>query len=454
MSSQPVTTTHNATMAQNRGLRRRRVGWSAGVSIARASYRWGRVRSSAAAVAALCLVVAILGPSPSASADYPERFKLSAHRGPVLSTARVIGLGGAYTAVGEGIQGYYRTPASLANRSLHQPDFFEYEILFDWMITPGGSVDYDNDQVVGAAGSRLVVLNVGLNFQIGPLALGTFATPTVYTIKLAGPGKGNELEVTQLVWQALGVAYSFRGGEHIIGAALNLYGLSMVQRGNEKGTISAGGIGGDFGYIWRPPELPMRLGTSLRFASKIKAFDEGEAFAGRPLPSSFEIPWELALGVAAYIGPSWKVWNRRLGDDLEHGDDWGVDVLKTMEDRRRVLISMDLVLLGPEPQNTYNLEGWVAGDPRRLAGGVSASFHLGAEAEVFHDRLLVRAGVYTEPDRVNDDLIGRIHTTGSAELRIYDLDIFGLFTWRIKLGATIDWAPRYFNLLVGIGNWH
>ena len=75
-------------------------------------------------------------------------------------------------------------------------------------------------------------------------------------------------------------------------------------------------------------------------------------------------------------------------------------------------------------------------------------YNVGAKAEILDRTLRVRAGAYTEVDRLDGDPMGRLHVTGGADIHVFDL----LF-WRFRITAAFDFAKGYRNLLLGFGTW-
>ena len=53
----------------------------------------------------------------AASAQDAEQAHIELSRGPVVGSPRVVGLGGAYTSIGEGLAGMSFNPAALGNRN-------------------------------------------------------------------------------------------------------------------------------------------------------------------------------------------------------------------------------------------------------------------------------------------------------------------------------------------------
>ncbi len=379
--------------------------------------------------------------SPAQAQTWPPgEFRLDVYRGPVLGSSRIIGLGGAYAGIAEGIEGYFRTPAAISNRGRHEVDWFEYDLTFDWLISPGSAIDFDNDGRRGSADTRLMAFDVGASLRFAPFGLGVHFVPTTYELRLPG-----DVVYEASAWELLiGAAWAFLDAELLLGAGVGIRGLTLTQFKPDQAEMGFTAIGFDAGLLWRPPSVPVRFGASFRYPSTLRPDSPIVDFAGYPIPSGVSVPWTVTAGASLMLGPAADTYN------MPHGGDerpWGEDVI--LEDRRYVLFALDAVFIGPVAPETYNIEGYVSGAPRRLHSTVTGSLHFGLESEVWHDRLKLRVGTYSEPDRVHGHIVGRMHVTGGAELRLFDLWI-----WRFKLTGGVDWAPRYLNLLFGVGFWH
>jgi hypothetical protein len=97
---------------------------------------------------------------------------------------------------------------------------------------------------------------------------------------------------------------------------------------------------------------------------------------------------------------------------------------------------------------------------------VSFSPRFGVETEPMLDRVATRFGSYYEPHRFVPTATaqnptptaraGRQHFTFGADLKLFPTRWFGLLPDPIfyKLQASVDIAPRYESLSLGIGVWH
>lgn len=374
--------------------------------------------------------------SPPASSP-AEPYALDFHRGPIVASTRVTGLAGAYTGIAEGVEGFFRNPASLANRLRHSTERFDWDYVLSWLIVPEGGLDYDNDGATVPGEVGFSAVHAGLAFQLGPLGLGALVTATGYDRDERD--RGGVLVSANTTELSAGLAYAFLRGELLLGAGFSARGMSLVS-GEAKASYFTGAV--DTGFLWRRPGRSWRLGASVRAAKLVPASETTGGFSTPP-PERVAIPSQVVFGF------SWLVWPKGADYNPRYPSwkDWQVP--ETGGDRRYVLLTADAVALGKSAEDAWNLEGWMAGAPVEAGRKETGSFHLGAEGELLHDRLKLRIGTYSEDDRTRPDEPPRAHFTGSGELRLFDL-------WGLRLAASggLDVAPRYSNFLLGIGLWH
>lgn len=377
------------------------------------------------------LALALLSVAGSARAAPP---RLDLVRGPVITSSRIMGLGGAFVGVGEGIDGIYRNPAALANRNERSTGFFDIDVTLDWLIVSSADIDWDGDARSLEPGVEFQSFNVGLVMQFGPLGLGVLAT----TYGWQAP----TLAVTNLD-VLLGLGWAFDDGAWILGAG-SLYGVLGLTTG--VGTDAAedaelNGGAGDFGLLWRPRDHDWRLG--LRARTKARLVDPAVATqggAGEDGRATGVEPWLVALGWSSYHpAERGRRYNPRLRAEVP-----------PPLDRRYLLISAELEVIGPTDGVSIESlvgDGFDEGGARPSGRHVSIALHLGAEGEVLHDRLRARVGTYFEPVRVSGSQDMRPHLTGGLELHLFEV----LFDW--KANFAFDLAPGWENVTIGVGFW-
>lgn len=396
-------------------------------------------RRTLAHLGALALLAASVGP---ARAQAPPSRTVDFYRGPVISSSRIVGLGGAFTGVGEGIDAVLRNKAALANRPRTSVDWVDYDLTFDFTITPGQEIDFDGDGRVAGDDVSLRANTFGASLLIGPFAVGLLAQ----VISYEATSKADASAVTADLGEVLlGVGYAFADGELLTGAGVNVRLLSATTAAEGEGhaELSLTGATVDLGVLWRPPGLDWRFGANMRFGADVD--DRGTLLGTLPEDRAFRsahAPWELGLGASWFLPAD---PTRRYNAPLRSGDGRPSDELEG--DLRYLLFAADVVLTGSSA-HAVNLEGLVVGAPRAAGGDVTASLHLGAESEVASNLLRLRMGSYLEPIRIDDAGLVRPHLTGGVEVRL-----LRLWLWQLKATFAFDVASGYQNLSVGVGFW-
>lgn len=392
-----------------------------------------RLASALAALAALALPG---GPATQARAN---EIRLDLVRGPLLTSSRITGLGGAFVGVGLGIDGVARNPAALANRPETSTDPVDWDLTFDFLFLPGRDIDWDGD---GSAPGRFdpsrstelefQAFTVGLMLQPGPLGVGLLTG-------IYGWQSGS-LSVNQADTQ-VGAALALFSGELVIGLAAAISNLTLSDPATPT-PISLTGAAPDLGILYRPAGLPYRFGARLRTTARLEPDDGPLLFSLAPVVGV--VPWQLALGASFQLTASPRPYNP------PH-----LAPFSPPPDRRYLLVSAELVLTGPS--HGASLEELVSARhdspsspaPSRPSGrSTSVGLHLGGEGEVVHQRLRARFGTYLEPIRIVGERPLRLHLTGGAELRLFEL----FFQWKLTLG--FDLAPGWERVSIGLGIWN
>lgn len=329
----------------------------------------------------------------------------------LLASPRVLGMGGAFIGVGEGSEGFFRNAASLANRKKAEEGGFKIELSLDVAFNVSGDIDLDGDGTAAAAEGvslidNAVALRLG-HFALGYLALG----------RNADYGNGAQGTVRRGV---IGAGYAFADGAWVVGAGPSFYTLAAT-RGATHAELSVTGL--DLGVLWRPPSMPWRFGAVMRTGG-----------TAENAAATAHFPGELGAGVS---------WSQR-SDGRPYNFVFGADVPDTT-DHRYVMLSADLTLVGSSPDGV-SVESFVTGAPK-VGGHAGIAPHAGVDSEVLDERLRLRAGSYIEPARFSG-VLGRPHATCGFDFRLFDF----LF-WRIKIGAAVDVASQYRNVVLGLGTW-
>ena len=454
-------------------------------------------------------------------------FRIDAQTTPVLGGGRIVGLGGAYTALAEGIDSVPYNPAGYAARAAHEHEWYEWELSGSLQLA-GAFTDVDyflNGQGTGI-GEVSGFYGYGVSGRLQFAQLGVGGSLQVESFDLR-PDDPIEVSFTTV---RFGGGYNLLEGQLAIGVGGQY--VSMTVRDGLTPLVDFSGIGLEAGAVLRLANRRWRAGLMARSPVDARVLDEaGDPTAppmeagGFLLPRSVNLPWEIRAGFAwqflerqfnprfappkdvedaveARLEERWcereraqavreldnamsedtvgecprlrrqprdRTWwvqertrrqeERELAQDeidrgqAEVGELW--DSIEASRERRYLLVSADLRLLGPVGKDGVGVDGFIAQQQVRRGDGIDVGVHVGAEAEPWRDRMKVRCGVYWEPSRYADfpvrvgNLKGRFHGTLGFEFKVIEL-----WGWGLRAGFYVDGARDWVNWGVSIGGWH
>jgi hypothetical protein len=374
-----------------------------------------------------------------------EETNIDFFTGPVVSASRVIGMGGAYTGVGEGADGHLINPASFAVRyNWAADDWFDYDWASNQLVLPAnGEIRLD------LSGQRYDFLEAkaldgGFHIKLGNNAFGLHYADVEYLYEnTTATGQRRRTLYRQRYG---GIAYArslHRGNLHagvlLAAASAGIWRPEVTKNDGEtieeQRLLTVTGSGLQTGLLWTPVGRPWRAGLSWRraiIADNMKGIYR-EGFAGQ-VPNRLIVPAQLSLGLSYRFGKA----------EYNPAPDAPRKKSATTPDRRYLLIAGDLVVTDAAKRGMGTL-AFLNGELQRSGEHISLSPRLGLEAEVLADRLRLRAGSYYEPNRFTGP--GRLHATAGIDLR--------LSLWlKWKLSFAIDVAEAYTNSGFGLGVWH
>jgi hypothetical protein len=441
----------------------------------------------------------------------PSRPVVDLVTGPIVGPTRVISLGGAYTALGYGIDNAVITPAAYAARTLWDTGWFEWDATFDDNINLLPQIRIFSG--LGSTTSDLSSLTVGASAMAGELGFGGLVRVQEYSI-------GTSARLAQTLAN-YGGCYALFDGQLLLGAAGRSAIVTLSDAHNAQTMARFAGTGPELGVIIAPAELPLRLGMAARTAVESRQ-DTGPAnVLGLNLPRAIELPAEAQVGVAYQLGarPLNRRWinpltrrhelqnaiiGRRLQRQREQAraelsrsgsqpdaatdlalrlgfyqprdpDFWlaeharmadearELEALVAQAERNRraalralprqfLLLSADLLLIAPT-RDGVGVDAFL-GMPRDSGRNSNLTMRVGAEAEPIPNFMRLRAGSYLEPSRF-EAVSPRLHATLGTDIRLFTWDVFGLLE-RFELRATagLDLAERYRNFGFSLGVWH
>jgi hypothetical protein len=204
-----------------------------------------------------------------------------------------------------------------------------------------------------------------VNLQWGEFGLGL--TLEMQHYELSGPPPGGSIRVT-IPTTHMQLARGIDHNQLVIGAGARLVSMS-VSGPNAGSAFSSGGIGLEFGAVYKPENLPLRLGVAVRTPVETQASyrdgllpDENgdlvvQTQAGPAyLPKIVAVPWDFNFGFAVQLGkrplnPPWRILSElterstlehRLKEiDREDAKQAALRLARTPAERERIVRTFD-----------------------------------------------------------------------------------------------------------------
>lgn len=371
-------------------------------------------------------------------------------QGPVVSSNRIIGMGGAFIGVAEGADGHFINPASFATRySYAADDWFDYDWALSWVTMPGGQNAALNRSPVEVDVDRAMYLELGFDVKFGRFGIGVHGAPHQFDEYFAWEADDGTTRIEQVTWVqsagGSGLGYAFGDGQFVVGTALQAVDLHLEGLNLEADeTFSVTNTQLLVGGLLALHDQPWRVGARFRTAAlgDSEIVGDVEQFQLALEPTRVVAPWQVGVGASWWWGE--RAYNPRYGFDEESaagektsGGEVG--------DRRYLLAAADLLITGATDE-AIGIESFLSQRYRRAGQNITVGMRAGAESEVISDRLRLRAGSYFEPSRY-ERVDGRIHGTAGADLHVH-------LYWDWRLNAALDVADGYLNYGLGVGFWH
>ena len=224
-----------------------------------------------------------------------KEFNIDLVNGPIVGTSRVISLGGAYTALGTGIDNAVITPAAYAARTLWGTRWFELDVTVDYSPNLLRMVNFiDNGKRDAQKNSDLLFLGLGLGLVFGEVGIGGIVRSQDYRI-------GDNVNLT-LILANYGACYAFLQGQLLVGVAARTAALTLSNTEQHTTLGSFTHSGPEVGAIVAPADVPYRVGVAVR--SALEAESEQHIPSELPFmpPKAVVLPAELQIGVAYQLG--------------------------------------------------------------------------------------------------------------------------------------------------------
>ena len=385
-------------------------------------------------------------------ATRPERLYLNP--GLLMGSSRVVGLGGAYVGIAEGVVGFTSNLAALAHRTPQLDRDWDVGVTLSWLDLPLASVgekDLDNDglpdnapetlQLVGAF--TLQYRNAGFGFSLRNYSIGYCNT--------AACEKGDLIRVS-LLHAALAGAVALGRDDFILG--FGVYSGQAILNHKPEGSWLYGSTGVALDVLYRPHGRPYRVGLSVRpelLGPWRRAPGQSATLAGRQIYSAVVSPSTVSLGVSWRLGEGGELYNRlspaarrQLLDGAHYAEVPPEEDLDAIPGRW--LISTQVDLISPV-ENAVSVHSFTSLDAPEYVGATSKlQPRFGVEHESLPRRLRTRLGAFLEPSPFPGRPL-RPHLTGGFELFLFHY----IDDWEVT--ASFDVARRYTNFGLSVGFW-
>jgi len=459
-------------------------------------------------------------------------YSIDLYQGAVSAGNRVMGLGGAYVALAEDVDGDLQNPAAPAVRPFFSIDHFDYWLGLGLTFPAGLSkIDFFNSgSVTGSRGTSEIPIFVtpALNLQWGTFGVGATLELSTYGFQSGGdpadpaadPGASVEAVLQTFHFQA---ANAFFDGQLVAGVGLRYLVMTLdasVADGDAQTLFDTSGSGIEMGVVFRPNLRPYRLGAAFRtaidtqpsFSRNLLPNSDGDIVVVNGsntlyLPERVSLPWDVNLGAAVQLGKrplnpiprtvqqvaerealafrlrqldrqqererrlaAAQTPSERAEVERELGREERLDaerLQRAYEDARRALadsfaevgrtylLLTGSLLISGRVRDAVGVESFLDQVVNRSGDDVVFSPRLGAEGEIWENRLKARGGMYLEPTRfaTSDP---RLHATLGMTLRLFRWNVFGLwpddYMWQI--GGSVDVARNYLTWGLSLAGWY
>jgi hypothetical protein len=267
-------------------------------------------RSKTAGVRATALATACCASLAAATAAADpirdNHYVLDYFQGPALSPLRVIGIGGAYAGVAEGISGFVANAASPAVRDPGSGAWFELDagVSMSLPLVLFERADFDNSGKIDQAYTDFIYLAAGGLLQFGPFGTGFIAEAQRYTLTSGGVRTDVNIGRAHIL-----AGWAFLGGQFMLGGGVRVGGMLLKTPDAELTML---GVAPEFGFLIRPDWKSFRFGGTFRLPVDAGALGSAQLrvdklgvkrAGGLILPEQVVWPWELEVGLAVQVGP-------------------------------------------------------------------------------------------------------------------------------------------------------
>jgi hypothetical protein len=423
-----------------------------------------------------------------------SEYAIDLYSGPVFAGSRMTGLAGAYIAISEDVDGNLQNPATPAVRPFFSYNDFDYWLGFGltFPATLQNADFFNSGSKTNLANSpdSFVFLTPALNLQWGELGIGANVELQHYALSkpaTATTGRGSAISATIPITHVQ-VAHGFDHNQWVFGVGARFASISVITPHEKQATFTSSGTGLEFGGLYKPENIPLRVGAAIRTGIRTQAAyqdtllpnDNGDLVLTTDtgsqvfLPKAVALPWDVNFGFAVQFGPRpmnppWRTSSelierqtlvfriRQIDREKARGEartkprderraiEEQLDMEQRADDaaldreleKTRLSIEADLtkmnqfyfqvstaLLVSGSVEEAVGVESLVAQVVNRSGQNAVVSPRLGLESGGFLSFLRVRGGSYIEPTRFEGST-ARIHGTFGVDIKLVRWNVFG-----------------------------
>jgi hypothetical protein len=259
-----------------------------------------------------------------------SNYALDLFHGPVFAGSRVTGLAGSYVAIAEDVDGDLQNPAAPAVRPFFSYSYFDYWIGLGLTFpTSLKDTDFFNSgsktNIVNSPDS-FVFFTPALNLQWGEFGVGVNVETQHYALSAPSTAESSSSSISATIPTThLQIAHGFAHNQIVVGVGARLVSMSVSESRGDQALFTSSGSGLEVGAVYKPANIPLRLGLSFRsairtqpsYSSGLLPDENGDLIitdssgSQKYLPNSVAFPWDVNFGFAVQLGrrpfnPPWR----------------------------------------------------------------------------------------------------------------------------------------------------
>ncbi len=382
-----------------------------------------------------------------ASPSRAEAVPVDGYVGLLMAGGRPAGMAGAYVGLGEGIAGEPFNPAAVAQRYHRLERRWDWDGTITWYVPSARDltgVDLDNDGWNDGGLDGFANLTGGLSGQVGRFGAGLVLQALHFDqgrVDRSTQRVGLSTATLSLGWSGWRDALVIGGG---LAVRVGTYEVVPPGGSGAQQLASYEAVTWRMGALLRPRGERWRLGVALQ-TGKTTGVSKVTGAVPAGAPTAFDFPWQLSVGLSAWVGPNAARFNEPAPVSLAEHPEWGPGPGWEPSARAPLVLSLQLDVIGPSP-GAISLTSALTGGAVPSGRRASLVPRAGAEWDAVPDRFRVRGGSYLEGSRTGAP--PRLHATLGLELRV------PFWPWDLQLSGGVDLADRFQDFSISIGFWN